>query len=75
MTLFQPAPFLRNAHTQTIIISQDDPIIPVADLKDITKPFCLSIEKQPYGGYCGFIKDMGLNSWANQRIGELFGAG
>ena len=59
----------------TIIISQDDPIIPVADLKDITKPFCLSIEKQPYGGHCGFIKDIRLNSWANQWIGELFSAG
>ena len=59
----------------TIIISQDDPVIPVADLNDLARPGCLFIEKQPYGGHCGFIKDMALNSWANQRLGELFSAG
>ena len=59
----------------TIILSRDDPIIPADDLKDLARPACLSIEKQPYGGHCGFIKDMGLNSWANQRIRELFSAG
>lgn len=59
----------------TIIISRDDPIIPADDLNDLAAPACLSIEKQPYGGHCGFIKDMGLNSWANQRMAELFTGG
>ncbi len=55
----------------TIITSQDDPVIPSEDLADLAGPDCLTIEKQPYGGHCGFIRDIRLTSWADKRLVEL----
>lgn len=55
----------------TIITSRDDPVIPAEDLADLAGPPSLSIEEQPYGGHCGFIRNIKLTSWADKRLGEL----
>ena len=55
-----------------IIASQDDPVIPVQDLEHLAHPPALSVEILPAGGHCGFIQDWRLNSWANERMAQLF---
>jgi predicted alpha/beta-fold hydrolase len=60
---------LKNLATPaTIIASEDDPIIPVHDLKLIDKPPALSIEITRYGGHCGYIENLHLDSWIDKRI-------
>jgi len=55
-----------------LISSQDDPIIPVADLQKINCPEQLTIEVQPFGGHCGFIKNLSAHSWVENRLADLF---
>ncbi|NJL58495.1 MAG: hypothetical protein HC887_01420 [Desulfobacteraceae bacterium] len=55
-----------------IICSQDDPIIPAQDLEKLANPPALTIEMLSSGGHCGFIQDWRLNSWANERMAQLF---
>lgn len=56
----------------TIIASMDDPVIPAEDLARVARPTCLCIEKQRYGGHCGFIPDFRMESWINKRLEALF---
>ena len=55
-----------------IIASQDDPIIPIADLYDIKEPRSLTTEITQHGGHCGFLEQMGSNSWAESRMLAIF---
>jgi predicted alpha/beta-fold hydrolase len=55
-----------------LIASEDDPIIPAEDLKQINCPEKLSIELQQYGGHCGFIKNLSAHSWIENRLVDLF---
>jgi predicted alpha/beta-fold hydrolase len=55
-----------------LIASEDDPIIPAEDLKQINCPDNLTIELQEYGGHCGFIKNMSAHSWIENRLVDLF---
>lgn len=56
----------------TIIASQDDPVIPAADLKNLARPACLSVTTTRYGGHCGFLKNYRLTSWTEGRILNAF---
>ncbi|MDC0172160.1 alpha/beta fold hydrolase [Gammaproteobacteria bacterium] len=58
--------------TAYLIASEDDPILPVADLAKINHCDNLNIEKHRYGGHCGFILDIAGNSWVPQRLTEIF---
>ena len=55
-----------------IIASQDDPIIPIADLYDIKEPRTLTTEITQRGGHCGFLEQMGTSSWAESRMQAIF---
>jgi uncharacterized protein len=55
-----------------IIASKDDPVIPAQDLENLANPPALTIEILPSGGHCGFIRDWRLNSWADERMAQLF---
>jgi predicted alpha/beta-fold hydrolase len=55
-----------------IITSQDDPVIPIHDFKDIEKPSKLNIQVHAYGGHCGFIKNYALDSWINEELLRQF---
>ena len=57
-----------------IITSQDDPVIPVRGFHSMTATAFLTVDVQPYGGHCGFIKDFRLNSWINDVLIERFKA-
>lgn len=52
----------------TIIASQDDPVIPSADLSHLARPACLTIKTTRYGGHCGYLEDYRLTSWVDHRI-------
>lgn len=54
-----------------LIATQDDPIIPVADLARIDPIEQLHIETCRYGGHCGFIQNLAAHSWAEDRILQI----
>ena len=54
-----------------LITAVDDPIIPIADIEKINRPASLKIEIQPYGGHCGFIKNLAAHSWVEPRLVEI----
>lgn len=56
----------------TILASEDDPIIPVGDVRELRVPDCVEIDLQRWGGHCGFIENLRLESWAEWRIGRIF---
>ena len=57
-----------------IISSMDDPITRISELNDIVgegTPL-LKVDKTAYGGHCGFIQDLGLSSWIDKRLVNIF---
>lgn len=68
-----PAEVLRAASTPlAIITAQDDPVVPFADFHGIEDREGLRFLAPKYGGHCGFVQDLRLVSWAEQRVLELF---
>lgn len=55
-----------------IIASLDDPVIPAEDLKALDRIDSLTIETTTCGGHCGFLKNWRLQSWADERMADLF---
>ena len=51
-----------------LIVAADDPVIPVADLRDVAAPPALKISVLPRGGHCAFIESYGLKSWADRAV-------
>lgn len=58
----------------TILLANDDPVIPVSDFERIAKPSCLTIDRSEFGGHCGFLSGYRLNSWLDQYILDVVGA-
>ena len=54
-----------------ILAAADDPVIDVRHLAELARPSCLTIEVTEHGGHCGFIKNLGMESWIDERIAEL----
>jgi uncharacterized protein len=62
---------LRNLKVpSTMLLAEDDPVIPVGALARVARSEALSIETTVHGGHCGFISDFSLNSWADGYIVE-----
>ena len=55
----------------TIIASEDDPIVPVADLHELQKNKYLHISIQKYGGHCGFIDFLPFTCWSEREIANI----
>jgi predicted alpha/beta-fold hydrolase len=51
-----------------LIAAEDDPIIPVDDLKRIDPIENLHIETSRHGGHCGFIENLAARSWVETRM-------
>ena len=49
----------------TMLLAEDDPVIPVSGLERVAKTAALRIETTKFGGHCGFIEDLALNSWSD----------
>ena len=57
-----------------ILTSQDDPIIPVADLAHIASPPSLAVTLTRYGGHCGFFENFRGPTWLERHVMTLLGA-
>lgn len=57
-----------------LIAAEDDPIIPVDDLKRIDPVEDLKIETYRHGGHCGFIENLAAHSWVEGRIVQIIKA-
>jgi hypothetical protein len=52
----------------TILTAADDPIIPVAEFRELTLAANTELTIVPHGGHCGFISDLSLRSWAEEFL-------
>lgn len=55
-----------------LILAEDDPIVPFESIRLLPKLEGLSVETNPYGGHCGFLKNYQMHAWVDERIDELF---
>lgn len=52
----------------TILMAEDDPIIPLADYDNLPDNPMLDLHIQPHGGHCGFIENFRLHGWADKTM-------
>jgi predicted alpha/beta-fold hydrolase len=52
------------------LLAEDDPVIPLAGLKDIYRPENLTVYHSLRGGHCGFLESLGPRSWLDNFILE-----
>ena len=54
----------------TILTAADDPVIPVAEFRELKLAPQTQLTIVAHGGHCGFIRDMSLRSWAEDFLVE-----
>jgi predicted alpha/beta-fold hydrolase len=52
----------------TILTAADDPVIPVANFRELSLAADTELTIVPHGGHCGFIRDFSLRSWAEDFL-------
>ncbi|HZP67020.1 MAG TPA: alpha/beta fold hydrolase [Rudaea sp.] len=52
----------------TILTAADDPVIPVAEFRELALAPGTELKIVPHGGHCGFIVDLSLRSWAEDFL-------
>lgn len=64
---------LKNAPSPVAIITaQDDPVIPFSDFNGLDESGSVKrLLKTQYGGHCGFLQDVLMRSWAEERVLEM----
>jgi len=55
-----------------IILSEDDPVIPIGSAENLALSDQLTVEITRYGGHCGFMRNWRFDSWADQRVIDIF---
>lgn len=58
-----------------IIASEDDPAIPIEDIRGLKENPLLRQAITTYGGHCGFVETLRLQSWLNHVLPSLFQEG
>ncbi|SFF29725.1 hypothetical protein SAMN04488120_1022 [Fontimonas thermophila] len=67
-----PDHILDAASPLAIITAADDPVVPVADFRGLAPTGALrALDITAYGGHCGFIENLRLQSWAERRVLDL----
>ena len=56
------------AVTTSILMAEDDPVIPVDAFRALTLPAHATVEISPWGGHCGFLQNARLEGYAEQWI-------
>jgi len=56
----------------TLLTSSDDPVVPVADFRNLPDNPFLELIITRYGGHCGFLKNWKMQSIAEDLIAERF---
>lgn len=54
----------------SLLVAEDDPIIPVADLDRLARNELLHVVRTPHGGHTGFLMNWRGESWANAFVRE-----
>ncbi|HEX4480050.1 MAG TPA: alpha/beta fold hydrolase [Rudaea sp.] len=52
----------------TILTAEDDPVIPIAEFRELTLAPETELVITPHGGHCAFILDWSLQSWTDEFI-------
>ena len=52
----------------TILTAADDPVIPVAEFRELKLAPETELTIVPHGGHCGFIRDLSLRSWSEEFL-------
>ncbi len=52
----------------TILISEDDMVVPVSDFQDLPENENIELLVARYGGHCAFLKNWAMESWADDVI-------
>ena len=52
----------------SILTAADDPVIPVAEFRELELAPDTELTIAPHGGHCGFIRDISLRSWAEDFL-------
>lgn len=61
--------WLKHLRTPThMLLTEDDPVIPIADIDRVVASDHLKVVKSRYGGHCGFIGGYDMHSWADDYI-------
>ena len=58
----------------SVLLAEDDPLIPAADLTRLAASEQLSIWRSRFGGHCGFVSDWSMHSAADRFVLERFAA-
>ncbi len=66
--------FMDLAVPVTIIISEDDPVIPIDDVRGLVKSPYLDVCIHKHGGHCGFFNTIPYDCWYENEIERLFSA-
>ncbi len=54
----------------SILMAEDDPMIPVDDFRELQLPPSSTLEISPWGGHCGFLESAKLDGFAERWIAE-----
>lgn len=54
----------------TVLLADDDPVIPVRGLNDMQLPARLKVHRSLQGGHCGFVDSLRARCWLDQFILE-----
>jgi hypothetical protein len=52
----------------TILTAEDDPVIPIAEFRELTLSPSTQLVVTPHGGHCAFLVDWSLRSWTDDFI-------
>lgn len=58
-----------------ILLAEDDPVIPVRHAAELARTPLLTVRRSRHGGHVGFLADYRLNSWLDEYVAGVFGAG
>lgn len=56
----------------TVLMSEDDPVVPAADFRPVRANGFSRVIMQPYGGHCGYIDGPRLGSWYRPMLERWF---
>lgn len=64
--------FFRNLNLPvTILIAEDDPVIPLEDFQKLKEDEFLQISWQKFGGHCGFLDIFPFSCWHQEKIAAI----
>lgn len=55
----------------TLLVADDDPVIPVAGLERIARPAALQVHRTRFGGHCGYIADSRMQTWLDDYLAQV----